>query len=59
MCKENNNNIIYSAILLPELLSSIILKSTPEHNQCNKRCLVDSVRMLNVNNAEYVDYVLG
>ncbi len=55
MRKENNNNIIYSAILLPEYA---ILESTPERNQRNQRCLcsVDSVHMLNVNNA---DYVLG
>ncbi len=31
--KENNNNIIYSAIHLPELPSSTILESTPERNQ--------------------------
>ncbi len=60
MRKENNNNIIYSTILLPELPSSAILKSTTERNQRNERCLrlVDSVRMLNVNNTDYVDYVL-
>ncbi len=34
-----NNNIIYSAILLPELPSSAILESTPERNQRNQRCL--------------------
>ncbi len=58
MCEENSNNIIYSTILLPELLSSAILKSTPERNQRNQRCLrsVESARMLNVNNT---DYVLG
>ncbi len=52
--KENNNDIIYSAILLPELTSSAILESIPERNQ---HCLrsVDSVRMLNVNNADNVD----
>ncbi len=29
--------------------------------QCNERCLrsVDSVCMLNVNNADYIDYVMG
>ncbi len=39
MRKENNigNNIIYSAILLPELPSSAILESTPERNQRNQR----------------------
>ncbi len=30
VCKENNNSIIYSTILLPELPSSFILESTPE-----------------------------
>ncbi len=35
---KENNNIIYST-LLPELPSSAILESTPEHNQCNQRCL--------------------
>ncbi len=56
MRKENNNNIIYSAIILPELPSFAILESTPE---CNQRCLrsVDSVRILNVNNADYIDYI--
>ncbi len=59
--KENNNNIIYSTILLPELPSSAILESIPENNQRNQHCLhsVDSARMLNVNNADYVDYILG
>ncbi len=54
--RKENNNIIYSAILLPELPSSNILESTPERNQHNERCLcsVDSARMLNVNNAHYV-----
>ncbi len=33
MCKENNNNIIYSAVLLPKLPSSAILVSNPEGNQ--------------------------
>ncbi len=36
MHKENNNNIIYSTILLPELPSSI-LESIPERNQHNQR----------------------
>ncbi len=55
--KENNNNIIYLTILLPKLPSSVILESTLERNQ---RCLhlVESVRMLNINNADYVDYIL-
>ncbi len=55
MRKENINNIIYSAIILPALLSFAILESTSERNQC---CLhsVDSARMLNINNA---DDVLG
>ncbi len=46
MHKENNNNMIYSAILLTELPFSAILESTPERNQ---HCLrsVDSARMLN------------
>ncbi len=39
MHKENNNNIIYSTILLPELPSNAILESTPERNQHNQRCL--------------------
>ncbi len=58
MCKENNNNIIYSAVFLPELPSSAILESIPERNQRNQRCLcsVDSACMLNVNNAHYVRY---
>ncbi len=32
-----------------------------EHNQHNQHCLrsVDSTRMLNVNSADYVDYILG
>ncbi len=57
MRKENNNNIIYLTILLPKLPSSVILESTLERNQ---RCLhlVESVRMLNINNADYVDYIL-
>ncbi len=42
MHKENNDNIIYSTILLPELLSAI-LESTPEHNQRNQSCLRLSV----------------
>ncbi len=59
--KENHNNIIHSTILLLKLPSSTILESTPKRNQCNQRCLrsVDSVCMLNVNNADYVDYVMG
>ncbi len=58
MRKEHDNNIINSAILLPELPSSAILESTPECYQLNQHCLrsVDGVRMLNVNNT---DYVLG
>ncbi len=54
MRKENNNNIIYSTILLPEFPSSAILESTPERNQRNQHCLrsVDSMRMLNLNNAD-------
>ncbi len=57
---KENNNMIYSTILLPELPSTGILESTPEHDQRNQRCLrsADSTRMLNVNNADYVDYVL-
>ncbi len=52
--KENNNNIIYSAILFPELPSSAILESTPEHNQCNERRLRSACArcLLNVNNAD-------
>jgi len=41
--KENNNNIIYSTILLPELPSSAILERTPERNQCNERYLLLSI----------------
>ncbi len=36
---KENNNIIYSAILLTELPSSSILESIPECNQRNPRCL--------------------
>ncbi len=43
MRKENNNNIIYSTILLPELPSSDILERNPERNQCNERCLLLSI----------------
>ncbi len=59
MHKENNNNIIYSTILLPDELSSAILESTREHNQRNQRCLRSACAhfLLNVNNADYVDYV--
>ncbi len=61
MCKENNNNIIYSAILLFDLPSSAILESTPECNQRNERCLRSACAhcLLNVNNAHYIDYVLS
>ncbi len=54
MHKDNNNLVI----LIPDLPSSDILKSTPERNQGNQRCLrlVDSASMLKVNNADYVDY---
>ncbi len=37
MRKENNNNTVYSAILLHE--SSAILESIPERNQSNECCL--------------------
>ncbi len=33
MRKENNTDIIYSTILVPELPSSSILESIPEHNE--------------------------
>ncbi len=58
LCANKTIITIYSTILLPELPSSAILESIPERNQ---RCLrsVDSAHMLNVNNADYVDYVLG
>ncbi len=58
VCKENNNNIIYSAILLPELPSSTILESTPERDQRNQRCLRSACTrsLLNVNNTDYTDY---
>ncbi len=58
MRKENNNKVIYSTILLPELPSSAILESTPGRNQ---HCLhsVDSTRILNVYSADYVDCFLG
>ncbi len=48
-------------LLLPELPSSTVFKSTSEHNQRNQRCLrsVESARMRNINNADYIDYVLG
>ncbi len=45
--------MIYSTILLHELLSSAILESTPEHDQLNQRCLRSAdTRMLNVNSAD-------
>ncbi len=49
--KENNNNIVYLTILLPELRSSGILESTPERNQHNQQCLhsVDSAHMRIIN----------
>ncbi len=52
---QNNNIIIYSAILLPELLSSAILESTPERNQRNECCLrlACVCGLLNVNSAHY------
>ncbi len=58
---KENNKIIYLTILLPELLSSAILESTPERNQCNQHCLRSACAcfILNVNNADYVDYILG
>ncbi len=37
--KENNNNVIYSIILLPELPSSAILESTTERNQHDQHYL--------------------
>ncbi len=54
LCAKKTKITIYSTILLPELLSSSILESTPEHNQ---RCLHSaSTRfILNID----ADYVLG
>uniref|UniRef100_A0A8C1JN90 RAB3A interacting protein (rabin3) n=1 Tax=Cyprinus carpio TaxID=7962 RepID=A0A8C1JN90_CYPCA len=43
--KENNNNLIYSAILLSELPSSAILESTPEGNQRNEYCLCSACEL--------------
>ncbi len=58
---NNNNNIIYKKIILPELPSSAILLSTPEHNQHNQRCLLSACLrfLLNVNSAVYVDLRSG
>ncbi len=46
---------MYSTVLLPELPSSAILKSTPERNQQYKR--THRLR-LKVNNADYVDFCI-
>ncbi len=54
VCKENKNNIIYWI----KYYFWIFLESTPERNQCNQRFLrfVNTVHMLNVNNAHHIDY---
>ncbi len=57
---HKENKIIYSTILLPELPSSDILESAPEHNQHNQ-CLRSACTcfLLNVNDFDYIDYILG
>ncbi len=56
LCAKKTIIPIYSAILLPELLSSAILESTPEPNQHNERCLRSACAHcpLNVSNADYI-----
>ncbi len=55
MCKENNNKIVNSTILLCKLPSSTILESTPERNQHYQRGLssAESGHIMNVNSAYY------